>query len=166
MTPESPGKIREAGLASTYNHLMQARVHVLTLAVADLERALGFYRDGLGLKSPGVVATEFSGDSTTPADAIAMFQLDGGLILALYPRTELAKDANIPVAAPQSGEFSIGHLVDSEAEVDRLLAQAEAAGATLTDQPHDRPWGIYSGYFRDPDGHLWEIIWNPRRENP
>jgi catechol 2,3-dioxygenase-like lactoylglutathione lyase family enzyme len=145
---------------------MQPRVDVLTLAVADLERALGFYRDGLGLKSPGVVGTEFSGDSTTPAGAVAMFELDGGLLLALYPRTELAKDASIPLGAAQSGEFSIGHLVESKAEVDRVLARAEAAGATLTDQPHDRPWGIYSGYFCDPDGHLWEIIWNPRRENP
>ena len=106
---------RGLGLAPTYNQLMQARVHVLTLAVADLERALGFYRDGLGLESPGVIATEFSGDSTTPAGAIAMFQLDGGLILALYPRSELAKDANISVGAPRSGEFSIGHLVDSKA---------------------------------------------------
>ena len=165
MTPESAGRIREPTPASTYNHSMQARVHVLTLAVADLERALAFYRDGLGLMSPGVIGTEFRGDSTTPAGDLAMFQLDDGLILALYPRTELAKDANVPLRAPQSGEFSVGHLVDSKAEVDRLLAEAEAAGATLTDQPHDRPWGIYSGYFRDPDGHLWEIIWNPRREN-
>jgi uncharacterized protein len=145
---------------------VQARVHVLTLAVADLERALGFYRDGLGLESPGVVGTEFSGDSTTPAGAVAMFQLDGGLILALYPRTELAKDANIPVGAPRSGEFSIGHIVENKSDVDRLLAQAEAAGATVTDRPHDRPWGIYSGYFRDPDGHLWEIIWDHRGQSP
>jgi uncharacterized protein len=144
--------------------LVEARVHVLTLAVADLERALGFYRDGLGLESPGVVGTEFRGDGMTPAGAVAMFQLDDGLILALYPRAELAKDAKIPVGAPQSGEFSIGHLVESKAEVDRLLTQAEAAGATVTDQPHDRPWGIYSGYFRDLDGHLWEIIWNPPRD--
>jgi len=145
---------------------MRPTVKVLTLAVADLERALEFYREGLGLTSPGVVGTEFSGDSTTPAGAVAMFDLDGGLILALYPRTELAKDANIPVGAQQSGEFSIGHIVESRADVDRLLAEAEAAGATVTDEPHDRPWGIYSGYFRDPDGHLWEIIWSPRRENP
>jgi catechol 2,3-dioxygenase-like lactoylglutathione lyase family enzyme len=145
---------------------MHARVHVLTLAVADLERALGFCRDGLGLNSAGVVGTEFSGDITTPAGAIAMFDLDDGLVLALYPRTELAKDANIPAGAPQSGEFGVAHLVASKDEVDQLLAQAEAAGATVTDQPHDRPWGIYSGYFRDPDGHLWEITWNPRRKNP
>jgi hypothetical protein len=91
-----------------------------------------------------------------------MFQLDGGVILALYPRTELAKDANLPLGSPASDEFSIGQLVGSRAEVDALLAEAEAAGATLTDEPHERPWGIYSGYFRDPDGHLWEIIWNPQ----
>jgi catechol 2,3-dioxygenase-like lactoylglutathione lyase family enzyme len=140
---------------------MQPRIHVITLAVGDLDRALEFYREGLGLESPGVGGTEFPGDETTPAGAVAMFQLQGGLILALYPRTELAKDANVPLGRPKSGEFSIGHAVGSREEVDTLLARAEAAGATLTDQPHDRPWGIYSGYFRDPDGHLWEIVWNP-----
>ncbi len=139
---------------------MQARIHVITLAVSDLDRALAFYRR-LGLESPGVVGTEFPGDETHPAGDVAMFQLQGDLILALYPRSELAKDANIPLGAPTSGEFSIGHIVASRAAVDALLADAEAAGATVTDRPHDRPWGIYSGYFRDLDGHLWEIIWNP-----
>jgi hypothetical protein len=91
-----------------------------------------------------------------------MFHLDGNLILALYPRTELAKDAGIPFGPPKSGEFSIGHLVPSRQDVDALLAQAQAAGATLAGPPHDRPWGIYSGYFRDLDGHLWEIIRNSR----
>jgi hypothetical protein len=143
---------------------MQPRIDVITLAVSDLDRALAFYRDGLGLESPGVVGTEFVGDDATPSGAVAMFELEGGLTLALYPRTELAKDANLPVGEPASGEFSIGHAVASKAAVDALLAKAEAAGATLTDEPHERPWGIYSGYFRDPDGHLWEIIWNPRLE--
>jgi hypothetical protein len=109
-----------------------------------------------------VIGTEFPGDETTPAGAAAMFQLEGGLILALYPRAELAKDAGIPVGPPRAGEFSIGHLVGSRSDVDALLAQAEAAGATLMGEPHDRPWGIYSGYFRDLDGHLWEVIWNPQ----
>jgi uncharacterized protein len=130
--------------------------------VSDLERALAFYR-ALGFESPGVVGTEFAGDETTPAGAAAMFRLRDGLLLALYPRSELAKDANVPLEPPQSGAFSIGHLVSSKADVDAVLAQAEAAGATLTDRPHERPWGIYSGYFRDPDGHLWEVIWNPRQ---
>jgi uncharacterized protein len=140
--------------------MMEHRIDVITLAVGDLERALAFYREGLGLESPGLTGTEFIGDDTTPAGAVAMFRLDRGLILALYPRSELAKDAEIPPGPAQSGEFSLGHLVASRAEVDALLAQAEAAGATVT-EPHDRPWGIYSGYFRDPDGHLWEIIHSP-----
>lgn len=145
---------------------MEPRVDVITLAVADLERSLAFYRDGLGLESRGIVGSEFVGDDLEPAGAIALFELHGGLILSLYPRTELAKDAKVPLGPPKTGEFSIGHAVTGKAEVDALLARAEAAGATLTDRPHDRPWGIYSGYFRDPDGHLWEILWNPRLRGP
>jgi catechol 2,3-dioxygenase-like lactoylglutathione lyase family enzyme len=141
---------------------MEPRIHVITLAVSDLERALDFYR-ALGLESSGVIGTEFTGDDTNPSGRAAMFELAGGLTLALYPRAELAKDANVPFGPPKAGEFSIGQLVAGKADVDALLAKAEAAGATLTDEPHERPWGIYSGYFRDLDGHLWEIIWNPRR---
>jgi uncharacterized protein len=140
---------------------VQARIHVITLAVDDLERALSFYRDGLGLESPGIIGTEFPGDGVNPAGAVAMFQLHGGLILALYPRTELAKDAKVPLASPNAGEFSLGHAVASREAVDSLLTAARTAGATLMEEPHDRPWGIYSGYFRDPDGHLWEVMWNP-----
>jgi uncharacterized protein len=136
---------------------------VITLGVKNLERSLAFYRS-LGLESAGVIGTEFEGDETTPAGAAAMFELEDGVTLALYPRTELAKDANVTFGEEAAGEFSIGHLVGSRAEVDDLLARAKAAGATLTDEAHERPWGIYSGYFRDPDGHLWEIIWNPRRD--
>jgi catechol 2,3-dioxygenase-like lactoylglutathione lyase family enzyme len=145
---------------------MQARIDVITLAVSDLERSLEFYRDGLGLESSGLVGTEYLGNDVTPAGAAAMFELQGGLLLLLYPRTELAKDANIPIGPARSGEFSIGHAVANRAQVDAVLARAEAAGATLTDRPHDRPWGIYSGYFRDLDGHLWEVLWNPRLERP
>jgi catechol 2,3-dioxygenase-like lactoylglutathione lyase family enzyme len=139
---------------------VEPHVDVLTLGVGDLERALAFYR-ALGLESSGLIGTEFVGDETTPAGAAAMFELRRGLALMLYPRSELAKDASWPLE-PGTGAFSIGHLVGSKAEVDAVLARAEAAGATLTDEAHERPWGIYSGYFRDPDGHLWEIIWNPR----
>src|SRR5262245_11852510 len=110
------------------NSKMRARIHVITLAVADLERALEFYCGGLGLQSPGIVGTEFAGNDTSPPGAVVMFQLQGGLILALYPRTELAKDANIPPGPPQAGEFSIGHAVASKAEVDALLGRAEQAG--------------------------------------
>ena len=140
---------------------MEPRIHVITLGVGDLDRSLAFYR-ALGFESPGVIGTEFVGDDTNPGGAAAMFQLDNGVTLALYGRDDLAKDANIPVPPPRSGEFSIGQLVATREDVDAVLAQAEAAGATLTDPAHERPWGIYSGYFRDPDGHLWEIIWNPR----
>ena len=141
---------------------MQPRVHVITLGVADLERALAFYRDGLGFDSPGVIGTEFVADEETAGGAAVMFQLQGGLILALYSRSDLAKDAGVQLGDSMSGAFSLGHLVADRSSVDELLATAEAAGATVIGVPYDRPWGIYSGYFRDPDGHLWEIMWNPQ----
>jgi uncharacterized protein len=140
---------------------MEPRINVITLAVDDLDRSLAFYRDGLGLDTPGVVGSEFVGDNDSPDGTIVMFNLGDGLTLALYPRSELAKDARVPFGGPKTGEFSIGQLVSSRDDVDAVLAEAAAAGATVTDAPHDRPWGIYSGYFRDPDGHLWEVIWNP-----
>lgn len=136
---------------------MRPRFHVLTLGVADLERSLAFYR-ALGFESEGIIGTEF------PGGTAAMFELENGVILALYGRGDLEADANATFDAPGRGEFSIGHLVGSRDEVDRVLAEAVAAGATLTEEPYDRPWGIYSGYFRDPDGHLWEVIWNPRTD--
>ncbi len=139
---------------------MEQRINVITLAVEDLERALRFYRDGLGFASGRIVGTEWTDEVTGAQGAIAMFQLDDGLILSLYPRGDLAKDAGISVGEPRSGEFSLAQLVGSRAEVDRLLGAAEAAGATVT-PAHDRPWGIYSGYFRDLDGHLWEVIHRP-----
>lgn len=140
---------------------MKPRIHVITLAVADLDRALAFYRDGLGFQTEGLIGTEFTGNQTIPDGTTAVFHLDDGLMLSIYPRSELAKDALVPLTAAKPGEFSIGHAVGSRAEVDEVISQAKAAGATVTDAPHDRPWGIYSGYFHDPDGHLWEVIWNP-----
>src|SRR5438067_365352 len=121
---------------------MNARIDVITLAVDDLDRSLVFYRDGLGLKTQGVIATEFPGDELNAAGAVVMFELEGGLTLALYPRRELAKDAGIPVVPARSGGFSIGHLVATRSDVDKLLAAARAAGATVEDEPRDRPWGI------------------------
>ena len=140
---------------------MKPRVHVITLAVEDLERSLAFYRDGLGFDSAGVVGADLQDERTGAAGAIGMFNFAGGLIFTVYPRTELAKDAAVPIGRPKTGEFSIGHAVATRAEVDATLLRAEAAGATLLDKPHDRPWGIYFGYFQDPDGHLWEIMYNP-----
>jgi catechol 2,3-dioxygenase-like lactoylglutathione lyase family enzyme len=143
---------------------VKPRIHVITLAVEDLERSLAFYRR-LGLESAGIVASEFPGDEETAAGAIAMFELEHGLFLCVFPRRELAKDARVPVASPASGLFSIGHAVGSREEVDTLLDAAEAAGATVTVKAYDRPFGVYSGYFQDPDGHLWEILWNPALED-
>lgn len=139
---------------------MKQRIHVITLAVADLDRSLSFYR-ALGLDSSGIIGTEFPGDEQSPAGAVATFVLEGGVILCLYPESELAKDANVPAGVPSATAFSIGHTVESREQVDAVLSAAKAAGAFVTDEPHDRPWGIYSGYFQDPDGHLWEVLWNP-----
>ncbi len=141
---------------------MKAQVNVITLAVDDLARSIAFYRDGLGLPTKGIFGTEFAGSVTEPAGAVCFFELSGGLILALYPRSELAKDAKLPNAPASSLEFSLGYLAESKEAVDRVVEQAQVAGATVTDAPHQRPWGIYSGYFKDLDGHLWEIIWNPK----
>ena len=139
---------------------VEPRLDVITLAVADLELALAFYRR-LGLSSQGIVGTEWRDEKTGADGAVAMFKLEGGLLLNLYPRADLAKDAAIPVGPAQSGEFSLAQLVHSRGEVDELLERAAALGGTVT-PAHDRPWGIYSGYFRDLDGHLWEVIWKPQ----
>ena len=140
---------------------VEPRIDLITLAVTDLDRSLAFYRDGLGLPTDGIVGTEYPGDEDTPAGPVVMIGLGNGPTLALYPATELAKDANVPPATPVPAVLSIGHRVRDDAAVDELLQQAEAAGATITDAPHERPWGIYSGYFSDPDGHLWEIYAAP-----
>lgn len=135
---------------------MKPRINVITLAVDDLEKSLAFYRDGLGWPTRGIVGAEIENG------AVAFFHLSGGLILALYPLESLAKDAGLPIALPNSPtRFSLGHNVISKEEVDAVLAAATAAGAVVVDPAHDRAWGGYSGYFKDPDGHLWEVVWNP-----
>ena len=143
---------------------MKQRINVITIGVNNLEKSLKFYRDGLGLKTKGIIGTEFEGDETHPAGAVAMFNFEGNLILSLYPRTELAKDSNEPESAPSSTEFSIGHAVGSKEEVDIVMEQARAAGAIVTKEAQKAFWGGYAGYFKDPDGHLWEILWNPALE--
>jgi hypothetical protein len=129
---------------------MKPRINVLTLGVDNLEKAMAFYRDGLGLETKGITGTQFE------HGAVVFFHLKDDLILALFPKASLAHDSKL--AAPT---FSIGHLVKSKQEVDEVIAQARKAGAKVTDPPHDRVWGGYSGYFQDKDGHLWEIVWNP-----
>lgn len=135
------------------------RVDIITLAVDDLDRALAFYRRVFRSDSEGIVGTQYDEDDQNAAGAIAPFDLDGGMMLSLYPRKQLAKDAHISATAQKSGEFSLGHFASSRDDVDAWLKRAEDAGATITEAPRERPWGIYSGYFKDPDGHLWEIIW-------
>ena len=140
---------------------MQAKIIFVTLGVDDLERSVAFYRDGLGWQTEGIVARELHDEITGADGTIALFVLETGLLLALYERLNLAKDADVPPGPQSSTEFSLGVPAHSRDEVDRLLAQAATAGGTITAPAHVRPWGIYSGYFADPDGHLWEIVWNP-----
>lgn len=134
---------------------MKPRIKVITLGVDDLERSLGFYRDGLGLPTDGIIGTEFEDG------AVVFFNMNDDLILALYPRPALAKDAKVSLTPSCPSELSIGHIVGSKQEVDAIMQQAKKAGANITDAARDRFWGGYSGYFQDPDGHLWEIAWNP-----
>ena len=140
---------------------MHPRLNVVTLAVRDLTTSFDFYRDGLGL--PGkIIGTEYTDSVSGASGAVALFELRGGLILALYPRSDLIKDANVSDGGgPSPVEFSLGYLTKNRQQVDALVRQATAAGARVTEAPRARAWGIYSGYFSDPDGHLWEIIYNP-----
>jgi catechol 2,3-dioxygenase-like lactoylglutathione lyase family enzyme len=134
---------------------MRPRITLITLGVADLERALAFYRDGLGLPTQGIVGTEFE------HGAVAFFELDHGLKLALWPRASLSADTGLPLQPSSATAFSLAHNVDSVAEVDDLMAQARRAGATIVKPAQKTFWGGYAGYFQDPDGHLWEVAFNP-----
>ena len=134
---------------------MKPRLTVLTLAVDDLDRALRFYRDGLGFATPGIVGTEFA------HGAVVFMDLQPGLKLALWPRRSLAHDTGLPLQPPSPTECSLGHNVRSREEVDAVMAQAAAAGAVVVKPAQDTFWGGYGGYFQDLDGHLWEVVWNP-----
>ncbi|MBE9917915.1 VOC family protein [Paenibacillus donghaensis] len=138
---------------------MKPRITVLTLGVDDLERALKFYRDGLGFPSEGIVGTEFE------HGAVAFFDLQAGLKLAVWQRKDIAHDTKLNQTMPSPTEFTIGHNVGSKEEVDSVMEQAQKAGAAITVQAHNTFWGGYSGYFQDPDGHLWEVVWNPQWED-
>jgi catechol 2,3-dioxygenase-like lactoylglutathione lyase family enzyme len=135
---------------------MRPRITVVTIGVDDLERAVRFYRDGLGLETEGIVGKEFE------YGAVAFFDLEGGLKLALWPRTSITRDAGVAPGSPNPTEFTLGHNVSSRAEVDAVIDQAKAAGAAITMAAHDTFWGGYAGYFQDLDGHLWEVAWNPQ----
>jgi catechol 2,3-dioxygenase-like lactoylglutathione lyase family enzyme len=135
---------------------MKARIAVFTIGVDDLERSLEFYRDGLGLPTQGIVGREFE------HGAVAFFDLQDGLKLAVWPRADLAHDSGISSSPRSPTEFSIGHNVRSKEEVDAVMEEARKAGAKIIKTAEDTFWGGYGGYFQDPDGHLWEIIWNPK----
>lgn len=141
---------------SAENMPMRPRITLITLGVDDLEAAVRFYRDGLGLKTEGVVGTEFE------HGAVAFFDLQAGLKLALWPRMSIAHDAGIALSGPAPTEFTIGHNVATREEVDEVMAQAGRAGARIVKSAHDTFWGGYAGCFQDPDGHLWEVAWNPQ----
>ncbi|HEX7053109.1 MAG TPA: VOC family protein [Burkholderiales bacterium] len=135
---------------------MKPRITLITLGVDDLERAVRFYRDGLGWNTDGIVGTQFA------HGAVAFFDLAGGLRLALWPRPSLAHDAGLPVSAGAPTDFSLAHNVASRAEVDSVMATAQKAGARIVKRAQDTFWGGYAGYFQDPEGHLWEVAWNPQ----
>ncbi len=134
---------------------MKPRITVITLGVDDLERSLAFYRDGLGLPTNGIFGTEFE------YGAVAFFNLNAGVILAIWPRSSIARDTNLPLGAPSPTELTLGHNVSSMEEVDAVMEQARQAGAVIVKPAQPAFWGGYAGYFQDPDGHLWEVVWNP-----
>ena len=145
-----------ARLNAYFAQIVKPRITLITLGVDDLEVSLAFYRDGLGLRTDGMVGTEFEHGS------VVFIDLESGLKLALYPRKSLAWDAGISVGPPSATELSIGHNVISRDEVDVVMEQARLAGAEIAKSARDTFWGGYAGYFLDPDGQLWEVAWNPQ----
>ena len=134
---------------------MKPRITLITLGVDDLERAVAFYRDGLALATKGIVGTEFEHGS------VAFFDLESGLKMALWPRKSIAADSGLPLQAASGTEFVIAHNVDSSDEVDAVMEQAGRAGARIVKPAQPTFYGGYAGYFQDPDGHLWEVAFNP-----
>jgi hypothetical protein len=137
---------------------MKPRITVITIGVENLERSLQFYRDGLGFPTQGIFGTEFE------HGAVAFFELQPGLKLAIWPRKSISHDSGIPLGPPTPTEFTLGHNVSSKEEVDSVMEQARKAGAVMVKQAQDTFWGGYAGYFEDPDRHLWEMVWNPHLE--
>jgi len=134
---------------------MVPRISVVTLGVADLERSLTFYRDGLGLPTEGIIGREFE------HGAVAFFELSGGMKLAIWAQDDIVHDTGLPKTPISSTSFTIGHNVARREEVDAVVSQARGAGAEIVKQPQETFYDGYAGYFRDPDGHLWEVVWNP-----
>ncbi|MHA4846647.1 VOC family protein [Flavitalea antarctica] len=137
---------------------MKARITVLTLGVKDLEKSVEFYHKGLGLATKGIVGKEFDNG------AVAFFNLENGLTLALWPKTSISADTNIPIGQSSPLEFTIGHNVSSKQEVIEVLNEVSKAGGKIVKTAQDTFYGGFAGYFADPDDHLWEVAWNPQLE--
>ena len=135
---------------------MQPRITVLTLGVEDLEVSLRFYRDGLGFQTDGIVGQEFE------YGAVVFIDMQPGLRLALWPRKSIAHDTGLPEGPRNPTEMTLGHNVSARADVDAIMTRASSAGALIVKPASPTFWGGYSGYFQDPDGHVWEIVWNPQ----
>ena len=143
------------GIKKNRQKNMKPRITVLTLGVSDLEKSVEFYRDGLGFATDGIVGKEFE------YGAVAFFDLQSGVKLALFPRKSLANDTGLPLQNSSALEFTIGHNVVSKEEVNEVMELAEKAGAKIIKPAQDTFWGGYAGYFQDLDEHLWEIVYNP-----
>jgi hypothetical protein len=135
---------------------MTPRITVITIGVDDIEISLRFYRDGLGLKTEGIIGKEFE------HGAVAFFDLQAGLKLAIWPRKSISHDSGLPLSSASPTEFTLGHNVSSKAEVNAVMEQVKNAGAVIVKPAQDTFWGGYAGYFQDPDQHLWEVVWNPQ----
>lgn len=136
---------------------MKPRLTVITIGVDNLETSLRFYRDGLGLPTQGIIGQEFE------HGAVVFIDLQAGVSLALWPRQSIAHDSRVALGPKSATEFTLGHNVSSKAEVDAVMNQARSAGAVIVKPAEDTFWGGYAGCFQDPDGHLWEVVWNPQR---
>jgi uncharacterized protein len=134
---------------------VKPRITVITIGVDDLEESLFFYRDGLGLKTEGITGQEFE------YGAVAFFDLQANLKLAIWPRESIAHDSGTPLGPSSPTEFTLGQNVSSKEEVDSVMQQAKKAGGVIVKDAQDTFWGGYAGYFQDPNGHLWEIAYNP-----
>ena len=134
---------------------MKPRISVLTIGVGDLEASLRFYRDGLGLPTECIIGREFE------HGAVAFFILSGGLKLGIWAQDDVAYDTGQPKTPVSPTSFTIGHNVVHREEVDLVMDEAARAGAEIIKPARETFYGGYAGYFRDPNGHVWEVVWNP-----
>ncbi|OTG99748.1 VOC family protein [Acinetobacter sp. ANC 4973] len=138
---------------------MKPYISVITLAVNDLEQSLKFYCEGLGLHSEGILGQEYE------YGAVAFIELQSDVKLALWSQQSIQHDTGLAICAMCPTQMTLGHNVFSPLEVDQVMAQAARAGAQIIKPAQATFYGGYAGYFQDPNGHLWEVVWNPCWEN-